>query len=40
MKVSHSMCGPHKVSDIIFDAVTHFGWTYLTQTKLTIVQKS
>jgi len=27
MKVSHSMCGPHKDSDIIFGPVRHFGWT-------------
>jgi len=29
MKASHSMCGPHEDSDIIFGPVRHFGWTWL-----------
>jgi len=27
MKVSHSMCGPHKDNDIIVGPVGHFRWT-------------
>jgi len=27
MKVSHSMCGPHKDNGIIFAPVRHFAWT-------------
>jgi len=26
MEVSHSMCGPHEDTDIIFGPVRHFGW--------------